>query len=108
VNDSALRWHGPFKSPIARDHPLECLVAGSFCPFPIRYAAPTTNPASIALTYFRQSRAIRVLEIPDPHLYFQAPRRGQCIRPVGSDEDLSFYEGVDEGSDLTKMKKAIA
>lgn len=32
------------------------------------------------------------LEIPDPHLYFQAPG-GQVFRLVGVDEDLSKYEG---------------
>ncbi|HVH84472.1 MAG TPA: VOC family protein, partial [Steroidobacteraceae bacterium] len=35
---------------------------------------------------------VRRLEVPDPHLYFQAPG-GQCLRLVGIDEDLSFYEG---------------
>jgi Glyoxalase-like domain len=34
----------------------------------------------------------RKLEVPDPHLYFQAPG-GQCLRLVGIGEDLSFYEG---------------
>jgi len=29
------------------------------------------------------------LEVPDPHLYFQAPG-GQCLRLVGLDEDLCF------------------
>lgn len=37
----------------------------------------------------------RKLEVPDPHLYFQAPG-GQCWRLVGVDEDLSFYEGLGE------------
>jgi catechol 2,3-dioxygenase-like lactoylglutathione lyase family enzyme len=37
----------------------------------------------------------RKLEVPDPHLYFQAPG-GQCLRLVGIDEDLSFYEGAGE------------
>jgi catechol 2,3-dioxygenase-like lactoylglutathione lyase family enzyme len=31
---------------------------------------------------------VRVLEVPDPHLYFQAPG-GQVLRLVGIDEDLS-------------------
>lgn len=35
---------------------------------------------------------VRVLEVPDPHLYFQAPG-GQVFRLVGVDEDLSKYEG---------------
>ena len=33
----------------------------------------------------------RVLDVPDPHLYFQAPG-GQVFRLVGIDEDLSMYE----------------
>ncbi|NMH96539.1 VOC family protein [Pseudonocardia acidicola] len=35
---------------------------------------------------------VRVLNVPDPHLYFQAPG-GQVFRLVGQDEDLSAYEG---------------
>lgn len=35
---------------------------------------------------------VKQLEVPDSHLYFQAPG-GQCMRLVGIDEDLSFYEG---------------
>lgn len=35
---------------------------------------------------------VRVLDVPDPHLYFQAPG-GQVFRLVGTDEDLSAYEG---------------
>lgn len=34
---------------------------------------------------------VRRLDIPDPHLYFQAPG-GQVYRLVGIDEDLSKYE----------------
>ncbi len=41
----------------------------------------------------------RKLEVPDPHLYFQAPG-GQCLRLVGIDEDLSFYEGAAEGPNV--------
>ena len=52
------------------------------------------------------SGLIRKLEVPDPHLYFQAPG-GQCLRLVGIDEDLSFYEGAGEGPDVTKVKEAI-
>lgn len=37
---------------------------------------------------------VRVLEMQDPHLYFQAPG-GQVFRLVGIDEDLSKYEGTD-------------
>lgn len=34
---------------------------------------------------------VKKLDLPDPHLYFQAPG-GQVFRLVGSDEDLSLYE----------------
>jgi len=53
-----------------------------------------------------ESGLVRRLEIPDPHLYFQAPG-GQCLRLVGIDEDLSIYEGAGAGSDVTKMKEAL-
>jgi catechol 2,3-dioxygenase-like lactoylglutathione lyase family enzyme len=36
----------------------------------------------------------RILDMQDPHLYFQAPG-GQVLRLVGVDEDLSRYEGTD-------------
>jgi hypothetical protein len=49
---------------------------------------------------------VRKLEMPDPHLYFQAPG-GQCLRLVGTDEDLSFYEGAGEGSNVGNMKEAV-
>jgi hypothetical protein len=52
------------------------------------------------------SGLVRKLEVPDPHLYFQAPG-GQCLRLVGIDEDLSFYEGAGEGPDVAKVKQAI-
>ncbi len=52
-----------------------------------------------------ESGLVRKLDIPDPHLYFQAPG-GQCLRLAGSDEDLSFYEGAAEGSDVARMKEA--
>ena len=39
---------------------------------------------------------VRVLDVPDPHLYFQAPG-GQVFRLVGIDEDLSKYEGTEDG-----------
>ena len=52
------------------------------------------------------SGLVRKLDIPDPHLYFQAPG-GQCMRLVGRDEDLSFYEGTGPGPDVTNVKKAI-
>jgi hypothetical protein len=48
----------------------------------------------------------RTLPMPDPHLYFQAPG-GQCLRLVGIDEDLSFYEGVGEGPDMAKIKRVL-
>jgi catechol 2,3-dioxygenase-like lactoylglutathione lyase family enzyme len=53
-----------------------------------------------------ESGLVRKLEVPDPHLYFQAPG-GQCLRLVGIDEDLSFYEGAGEGPDVAKVKEAI-
>jgi catechol 2,3-dioxygenase-like lactoylglutathione lyase family enzyme len=52
------------------------------------------------------SGLVRKLEVPDPHLYFQAPG-GQCLRLVGIDEDLSFYEGAGEGPDVAKVKEAM-
>jgi hypothetical protein len=36
---------------------------------------------------------VNVIEMPDPHLYFQAPG-GQPFWLVGIDEDLSIYEGT--------------
>jgi catechol 2,3-dioxygenase-like lactoylglutathione lyase family enzyme len=48
----------------------------------------------------------RTLEVPDPHLYFQAPG-GQCIRLVGLDEDLSFYEGAADGPSVAKVRAAL-
>jgi hypothetical protein len=53
-----------------------------------------------------ESGLVRKLEVPDPHLYFQAPG-GQCLRLVQIDEDLSFYEGAGEGPDVAKVKEAI-
>ena len=49
---------------------------------------------------------VRKLEVPDPHLYFQAPG-GQCLRLVGIDVDLSFYEGAGEGPNVGKVKEAL-
>jgi catechol 2,3-dioxygenase-like lactoylglutathione lyase family enzyme len=49
---------------------------------------------------------VRRLEAPDPHLYFQAPG-GQCLRLVGIDEDLSFYEGAGEGPNVARVKEAL-
>ena len=53
-----------------------------------------------------ESGLVRKLEVPDPHLYFQAPG-GQCLRLVGIDEDMSFYEGAGAGPDVAKVKDAI-
>jgi catechol 2,3-dioxygenase-like lactoylglutathione lyase family enzyme len=39
---------------------------------------------------------VTVLDVPDPHLYFQAPG-GQVLRLVGTSEDLSRYEGTEHG-----------
>lgn len=49
---------------------------------------------------------VRKLDIPDPHLYFQAPG-GQVLRLVGIDEDLSKYEGSGEGPNVEKLKEAL-
>jgi len=49
---------------------------------------------------------VRKLELPDPHLYFQAPG-GQCLRLVGIDEDLSFYEGTGPAPNVAKVKEAL-
>src|SRR5438477_6970904 len=53
-----------------------------------------------------ESGLVRKLEVPDPHLYFQAPG-GQCLRLVGIAEDLSFYEGTGAGPNVAKVKEAI-
>jgi hypothetical protein len=53
-----------------------------------------------------ESGLVRKLEVPDPHFYFQAPG-GQCLRLVGIDEDLPFYEGAGEGPDVVKVKEAL-
>ncbi len=53
-----------------------------------------------------ESGVVRKLDVPDPHLYFQAPG-GQCLRLVGIDEDLSFYEGTGEGPNVQKVKEAV-
>ena len=52
------------------------------------------------------SGLVRKLDVPDPHLYFQAPG-GQCLRLVGIDEDLSFYEGAGEGPNVANVKEAL-
>ena len=53
-----------------------------------------------------ESGLVRKLEVPDPHLYFQAPG-GQCLRLVGINEDLSFYEGGGAGPDVGQVKAAV-
>ena len=53
-----------------------------------------------------ESGLVRKLDMPDPHLYFQAPG-GQVLRLVGIDEDLSFYEGAGEGPNVGKIKEAL-
>src|SRR6185503_6692026 len=53
-----------------------------------------------------KSGLVRKLDVPDPHLYFQAPG-GKCLRLVGIDEDMSFYEGAGAGPDVAKVKAAI-
>jgi catechol 2,3-dioxygenase-like lactoylglutathione lyase family enzyme len=42
---------------------------------------------------------VKTLDVPDPHLYFQAPG-GQVWRLVGIDEDLAKYEGTDHGEEF--------
>ncbi len=46
------------------------------------------------------------LDIPDPHLYFQAPG-GQVLRLVGINEDMSFYEGTGAGPNVARVKEAL-
>jgi hypothetical protein len=64
---------------------------------------------NVAETYknILASGLVKQLDIPDPHLYFQAPG-GQCLRLVGIDEDLSFYEGTGTGPDMAKIKAALS
>ncbi len=53
-----------------------------------------------------ESGLVKKLEVPDPHLISRAPG-GQCLRLVGIDEDLSFYEGVGTGPNVAKVKEAL-
>jgi hypothetical protein len=53
-----------------------------------------------------ESGLVRKLDMPDPHLYFQTPG-GQCLRLVGINEDLSFYEGTIEGPNVANVKEAL-
>ncbi len=48
----------------------------------------------------------RKLEVPAPHLYFQAPG-GQCWRLVGVNDDLSASEGKGEAPNVSKVKEAV-
>jgi hypothetical protein len=52
------------------------------------------------------SGLVRKLDVPDPHLYFQAPGE-QCLRLVGINEDLSFYAGAGEGPNVAKLKATL-
>jgi hypothetical protein len=52
------------------------------------------------------SGVARKLDVPDNHLYFQAPG-GQCLRLVGINEDLSKYEGTGEGPNVAQVKDAV-
>jgi len=52
------------------------------------------------------SGLVRRLEVPDTHLYFQAPG-GQCLRLVGIGEDLSFYKGAGAGPSVAKVRGAL-
>ena len=42
---------------------------------------------------------VKVIEIDDPHLYFQAPG-GQAFRLISTDEDMSRYEGTPRHREL--------
>jgi hypothetical protein len=53
-----------------------------------------------------KSGLVRKLDMPDPHLYFQTPG-GQCLRLVGINENLSFYEGIVEGPNVAEVKEAL-
>jgi hypothetical protein len=53
-----------------------------------------------------ESGLVRKLDMPDPHFYFQTPG-GQCLRLVGINEDLSFYEGTVEGPNVANVKEAL-
>jgi catechol 2,3-dioxygenase-like lactoylglutathione lyase family enzyme len=48
----------------------------------------------------------KVLDVPDPHLYFQAPG-GQVLRLVGINEDLSRYEGTEHGEQFVGADFAV-
>ncbi len=48
---------------------------------------------------------VRVLDVPDPHLYFQAPG-GQVFQLLPIKEDQSYYKGTGSGTNITKEKEA--
>jgi catechol 2,3-dioxygenase-like lactoylglutathione lyase family enzyme len=50
---------------------------------------------------------VRVLQVPDPHLYFQAPG-GQVLRLAGIGEDLSRYEGTQHGERFAGQAFTVA
>jgi catechol 2,3-dioxygenase-like lactoylglutathione lyase family enzyme len=50
---------------------------------------------------------VRKLDIPAPHLYFQAPG-GQCFQLIGINEDRSYYKGAGDGTNVAKEKEAEA
>ena len=49
----------------------------------------------------------RKLDIPAPHLYFQAPG-GQCFQLIGINEDRSYHKGAGVGTNVAKEKEAEA
>jgi catechol 2,3-dioxygenase-like lactoylglutathione lyase family enzyme len=49
---------------------------------------------------------VTVLDVPDPHLYFQAPG-GQVFRLVGAGEDLSRYEGTEHGEQFAGQQFGV-
>ena len=54
----------------------------------------------------RESGLARKLDVPDPHHYFKASG-GQCLRLVGLDEYLFFYEGDMEGPNIATVNEAL-
>jgi hypothetical protein len=53
-----------------------------------------------------ESGLVRKLEVPGLPCTSRL-REGQCLRLVGIDEDLSFYEGAGEGPNVEKVKEAV-
>jgi hypothetical protein len=50
---------------------------------------------------------VRKLDIPGPHLYFQAPG-GQVFQLIGISEDRSYYKGASDGPHVAKEREAEA